>query len=175
MPHWRVTVAAGLLIGFAVSASAMSAKEIAAAHQAKLTLRQAIVIAQREVPGSLLVDADVATVGGKMSYAIELLKDGLHDVRINMADGTILRIIQKRVHPKDWKTMAAVEHAAIKLLDAIGLAENEVAGARLISADVTTRRGKPIFDIRLQHDGRLRTVLIDPASGSVMKIARSDR
>jgi uncharacterized membrane protein YkoI len=170
----RAAITASLLIAFSAAASAMSAKEKRAVQQAKVSLRQAIEIAQQEVRGGLLVDADAATVSGKVGYAIELLKDHLYDVRIDMDDGSILSIVQRRVPPKDWQQMAVVEQAGISLQEAIGLAESTVSGGQLISADVTTRRGKPIWDIALQKDGRVRTVLIDPASG-LLKTARRDR
>src|SRR5687768_17735829 len=72
--------AASVLIGFGSGASAMSLKERAAVQRAQVTLRQAIAIAQREVPGGLVVDADAATVADEVSYAIEVLKDSLYDV-----------------------------------------------------------------------------------------------
>jgi Peptidase propeptide and YPEB domain len=163
--------AASVLIGFGPGASAMSAKEKAAVQQAKVTLRQAIAIAQREVPGSLVVDADAVTLSDKVSYAIEVLKDQLYEVRIDLDTGSVLAVVKKRIHPKDWKDLAAVEQAAINLGDAVSVANSIVSGGTLIAADVRTARGsKSLWRINVEKDG-LVAIDIDPATGGVLKVA----
>ena len=116
--------AASVLISFGSGASAMSVKERAAVQGAKVTLRQAIAIAQQEVPGGLFIDADATTVGDGVSYAIEVLKDSLYEVRIDMKDGSVLAVLQRRVHPKDWKTLAGAEQGEMSLVDAISVEMN---------------------------------------------------
>jgi hypothetical protein len=101
-----MVVVISLLVG--TIAFAMSAKEKAAVQQAKITVHQAIAIALLEAPGGLLIDADAATVDGKVSYGIEILKDSLYDIRIDM-HGSVLRVFQRRVHSKDWKGLAGVD------------------------------------------------------------------
>jgi uncharacterized membrane protein YkoI len=153
----------------------MSPQEKAAVLQAKVTLRQAIAIAEQEIPDGLVVDADAATVRGRVAYAIEVLKSGgLHEVQIDMADGRVRRVVQRRIHPKDWNKMAAVERAGLNLQGAISVAEQNLSGGTLIAADVTTSQGKPTWDINLEKDG-LHSVFIDPATGSVLKVRRHVR
>jgi uncharacterized membrane protein YkoI len=72
------------------SASAKTAREMAALGQAKITLQEAIRIAQREVPGGWVVDADIAVVRGQGTYTIEVVKDGLSAVRVDLQSGRIL-------------------------------------------------------------------------------------
>jgi Peptidase propeptide and YPEB domain len=72
---------------------------MAALKQAKITLHQAIVAAQREVPGSWVVDADIATVKGQVSYSVEVVGDGLHAVRVDLETGQILHVV-KSVSPQ---------------------------------------------------------------------------
>ena len=55
-----------------------------------------------------------------------------------------MRDAQRRVHPKDWKGLAAGLGAALNLLSATHVAELGMPAGTLIAADVTTRRGKPI-------------------------------
>ncbi len=149
----------------------MSVKERAAVQRAQVTLRQAIAIAQREVPGGLVVDADAATLADEVSYAIEVLKDSLYEVRIDMKDGSVLAVLQRRVHPKDWKTLAGAEQGGKSLVDAISLAENLVPGGTLVAADLrTTRGGKATWHIDVEKDGRL-AIDVDPATGGVLQVA----
>jgi uncharacterized membrane protein YkoI len=152
-------------------ASAKNAKEMAALQQAKVTLHEAIGVAQREVPGSWVVDADIATVKGKVSYSIEVVKDGLHAVRVDLENGRVLNIVKRRIPPKDWKQMAAVEAAEINMFDAIAIAEGKFPGGKVVSADVKTRSGRVRWDINIEQDG-LHVVHVDPESGSVLKVAR---
>jgi uncharacterized membrane protein YkoI len=153
------------------AAPAKSAKEMAALAQAKVTLLEAIVTAQKEVPGSWLVDADVATVKGKVSYSIEVVKDGIHAVRVDLDNGRVLNVVRRRVPPKDWKQMAAVESAEIGLLEAIGIAERKFPGGKVVSADVKTRQRSVRWDINIEKDG-LHVVHVDPENGAVLKVAR---
>jgi uncharacterized membrane protein YkoI len=168
-----VGIAAGALV-FALAmggASAKSANEMAALQQAKITLHEAIGVAQREVPGSLVVDADIATVKGKVSYSVEVLKDGLHAVRVDLDSGRVLSVAKKRIPPQDWKAMAAVEAAAINMFDAIAIAEATIPSGRVVSADVKTRSGRVRWDINIEKDG-LHVIHVDPESGGVLKVAR---
>jgi uncharacterized membrane protein YkoI len=153
------------------AASAKSAKEMAALGKAKVTLLEAIVTAQKEVPGSWVVDADIAMVKGKVTYSIEVVKDGLHAVRVDLDDGRVLNVVRRRVPPKDWKQMAAVESAEIGLLEAIGIAERKFPGGKVVSADVKTRNRSVRWDINIEKDG-LHLVHVDPENGAVLKVAR---
>ncbi len=153
------------------AASAKSAKEMAALAQAKVTLLEAIVTAQKEVPGSWVVDADIAMVKGKVSYSVEVVKDGLHAVRVDLDEGRVLNVVRRRVPPKDWKQMAAVESAEIGLLEAIGIAEQKFPGGKVLSADVKTRKHSVRWDINIEKDG-LHVVHVDPENGAVLKVAR---
>jgi uncharacterized membrane protein YkoI len=151
--------------------SAKSVKEMAALAQSKVTLQEAIETARREIPGAWVVDADVATVKGKVSWAVELVKDGLHAVRVDLDNGRVLDIARRRIHPKDWKQMAAVERAEVDLLDAIAIAETKFPGGRVVSADVKTRQGIVRWDINIERDG-LHAIQVDPEDGAILKVAR---
>jgi uncharacterized membrane protein YkoI len=148
-----------------------STKEMAAVAQGKVTLQEAIETARREIPGGWVVDADIATLKGKVSWAIELVKDGVHAVRVDLENGRILNVVRRRVHPKDWKQMAAVERAEVNLLDAIAIAETKLPGGKIVSADVKTRQGSVLWDINIERDG-LHVIQIDPENGEVLKVSR---
>ena len=171
--HFSMSMAAGVFLVSAMvgGASAKNAKEMAALQQAKVTLHEAIGAAQKEIPGSWVLDADIATVKGKVSYSIEVVKDGLHAVRVDLDDGRILNVVKRNIPPKDWKQMAAVEAAEINMFDAIAIAEGKFPGGKVVSADVKTRSGRVRWDINIEQDG-LHVVHVDPESGSVLKVAR---
>ncbi len=82
-------VAVGIGAG-ASSTWAMNAKQMAAFQQAKITLQDAVGIAQREVPGGWIVDADIAVVKGQGTYTVEVVKERVYAVRVDLQNGRVL-------------------------------------------------------------------------------------
>jgi uncharacterized membrane protein YkoI len=151
-------------------AVAKSKREMAALQQAKISLSDAIAIAQKEIPGGKVVDADVSTTDGKVTYAIEILKDGVHAVRVDLQDGKVIEVTQKRVPPKDVKQLEALQQAKVTLLEAISIAQKELPGGRPASADTKTRKGQVIYVVDMEKDG-LHVVHVHPESGRVLMVA----
>jgi uncharacterized membrane protein YkoI len=152
------------------SASAKTAREMAALGEAKITLQEAIRIAQREVPGGWVVDADIAVVRGQGTYTIEVVKDGLSAVRVDLQSGRILESLARRVPPKDWSPMAAAEGAPVTILDAIAIAEKSFPGAKAVAADLKIRRGSVRWGVSIDGNG-LRLVDVDLQNGAVLRVS----
>jgi uncharacterized membrane protein YkoI len=152
------------------AALAKSQRELAALEQAKITLSDAISAAQKEIPGGRVIDADVSTMGGKVSYAVEIMKDGVHAVRVDLQDGKVIEVKQKRVAPKELKQLDAVQQAKVTLVEAISIAQKELPGGRPIAADVKTRKGQVIYVIDVEKDG-LHVVHVHPESGRVLQVS----
>jgi uncharacterized membrane protein YkoI len=167
------TVAAAVgIFAFGAGASstcAKTAKEMAAFGQARISLQEAIRIAQQEVPGGWVIDADIAVVRGQGTYTIEVVKDGLSAVRIDLENGRILETLPKRVPPKDWRPMAAAEGAGVNILDAIAIAEKSFPGARAVSADLKIRQGSVRWGVNIKDNGLL-LVDVDLQNGAVLKV-----
>jgi uncharacterized membrane protein YkoI len=144
---------------------------MAALGQAKITIQEAIRIAQREVPGGWVVDADVAVVRGQGTYTIEVVKDGLSAVRVDLQNGRILESVPRRVPPKDWRPLAAAEGAETNILDAIAIAEKSFPGAKAVSADLKIRQGSVRWGASIDKDGLL-LVDIDLRDGAVLQISQ---
>jgi uncharacterized membrane protein YkoI len=159
-----------LSLGALDAALAMSQQEMAALQQAKITLPEAISIAQKEIPGGRVIDADVSTIGGKVSYAIEIVKDGVHAVRVDLQDGKVIEVTQKRVAPKELKHLDAVRQAKVTLVEAISVAQKELPGGRPVAADVKTRKGQVIYVVDIEKNG-LHVVHVHPESGRVLQVS----
>jgi uncharacterized membrane protein YkoI len=69
--------------------AAEDAAERAALANAKLTLDQAIVAASTAFPGGKVLESEVDTEDGVPSYVIDIEKDGLHSVIIDIRSGAI--------------------------------------------------------------------------------------
>ena len=91
-------VAASLVVLAAVATTGMTfadedavedAAERAALANAKLTLDQAIAAASNAFPGGKILESEVDTEDGVPSYVIDIEKDGLHSVIIDIRSGAI--------------------------------------------------------------------------------------
>jgi uncharacterized membrane protein YkoI len=143
-----------------------------ALQQAKITLQEAVVTAQKEIAGGRVIDADVGTVkGGKIGYAIKILKDGEHIVRVDLQSGVIISKTSRRISPKDWKEMAELEGAKVTLAEALITAEKEMPGGRIMSAGVKEERRRTRYQIEIEKDGP-HVVEIDPEDGRVLRVKR---
>ena len=91
-------LAALILVGGAALVSAHEVKgdeeaqERSALQTAKITLGEAIAAAEKEVPGGKVVDAEVDIVNGAASYVVEIDKDGLQTVRVDLETGKALKV-----------------------------------------------------------------------------------
>jgi uncharacterized membrane protein YkoI len=65
--------------------------------------------------------------------------------------------------------LACLEASPMTLLEAIAAAERET-GSRAIEAELLSRYGQTLFQVRVVKDLVARKVLIDPASGKVVTV-----
>ncbi len=162
---------AGLGCGWEAAASSKREREMLALLGAKLTLVEAIAIAVNEIPGGRVIDADVASVGGRMSYAVEILADRLNVIRVDLQQGTVLSKSRKRVSSKAWKELAAVAEAKVLLAEAIAIAEKAVPAGKLLSAEVSNQRGIISYVIHIAKDSAVSAVHVDFADGRIIEIS----
>jgi uncharacterized membrane protein YkoI len=173
-PRWMLVLFATVLCLDAAPrpAFAMSAKEMVALQEAKVTLQDAIVTAQQQVPGGRVIDADIGAVkGGKVTYAIKILKDGEHLVRVDPQNGAVLSKSNRVISPKDWKDMARIEQAKVTMAEAVVTAASKLPGGKLASAGVKEERGNIRYQIDIVTDG-VHVVEIDPEDGRVLRVAK---
>jgi uncharacterized membrane protein YkoI len=104
--------AALILVGGAALVSAHElkddeeAQERAALQNAKITLSEAIAAAEKEVPGGKVIDAEVDIVNGAASYVVEVDKDGLQTVRVDLETGKALKVVAEADDVDDKATGA---------------------------------------------------------------------
>jgi uncharacterized membrane protein YkoI len=151
-------------------ALAKSKRETAALLQAKITLSDAISAAQKEIPGGKPVDADLVTTDGKVIYSVELAKDGVHKVSVDMQNGSVIEVTQKSVAAKDFKRLNAVEQAKVTMGEAIAIAEKQFRGGIVAAAEAKFRKGQVVYVVDIEQNG-LQVVHVHPDSGRVVRNA----
>jgi uncharacterized membrane protein YkoI len=82
------------------------AQERAALQNAKITLSEAIAAAEKEIPGGKVIDAEVDIVNGAASYVVEIDKDGLQTVRVDLETGEALKVATEADDVDDRSTDA---------------------------------------------------------------------
>jgi uncharacterized membrane protein YkoI len=87
---------AGLVLsednGDAQQDAAEIAEEAAAQAEAKLTLEEAVALAEKQIPGGKVIESEVDTENGVASYVIDIEKDGLQTVMIAVRTGEVLSV-----------------------------------------------------------------------------------
>jgi uncharacterized membrane protein YkoI len=83
---------AGLLIAEGNGDAQEAAQEAAAQAEAKLTLEEAVALAEKQLPGGKVIEAEVDTEHGVAYYMIGIEKGGLQTVTIAARTGEILRV-----------------------------------------------------------------------------------
>ena len=68
------------------------AQEATAQGVAKLSMSEAVALAENEVPGGRVVSSQIDTENGIVSYVIDIEKDGLQSVMIGVRTGEVISV-----------------------------------------------------------------------------------
>jgi uncharacterized membrane protein YkoI len=178
--RYLLSTTGALFVALSLGASldpalAKSKRETTALLEAKVTLSDAISVAQKKIPGGKPVDADLVTTrDGNVIYSVELVKDdahNLHKVSVDMQNGSVIEVAQKAVAAKDLNRVKAVEQAKLAMIEAIAIAEKRFPGGIIAAAEAKPRSGQVVYVVDIEKNG-LHVVHVDPNSGHVLSAAR---
>ncbi len=152
------------------AATANDADQVQALNSAKLSLTDAIRMAEKEGNGKA-VDAEIEATKGQTQYAVEVLSsDGKKlteyklDANTGKIQGTSNESVEKvftRVKPQD------LQNAQTSLAGAIRTAEQKTGG-KVIDASTEGSGAKLRYDLKVaQADGKTEKVKIDGTTGKV--------
>jgi uncharacterized membrane protein YkoI len=162
-----------ITVGSAVTASyaADAAREVAILSQAKVSMNQAITVAEEQGAGQA-IDADYIPKSGAMGiYDVKVLSmDGkkLLDFNINPENGRVLKATRERVGKVFTRMKPAdLQNAQTPLKGAIKAAEAQTGG-KALKAD-TDRRGDTVrYTVKVaMADGTTQTIKVNGADGKV--------
>ena len=85
------------------------AREVAAQSAAKLGLGEAITLAEKEIPGGRVVGSEIDTENGIVSYVIDIEKDGMQTVMIDVQTGEVLSVAAMEADDLDQPSKAVDE------------------------------------------------------------------
>lgn len=155
-----------------------SAKEIAAALNAKTPIAQAITAAEQKTGGRAM-KVEVEREKGNYVYEIKTVsKDKVVKAFVDPASGKVTGtddegLIAKIFDRDDQDEVAKMAASPTTLTAAITAAEQHVGG-KAIEARFDAEDGKPLFKVEVAKDSTVHKVTIDAANGKVLKVATTD-
>lgn len=177
------TMAAVIALGtagaaFASSGEKENANEISAVLNAKTSISQAVAAAEKQTGGRAM-KVDVEHEKGIYLYEIKTVsKDKVSEVFVDPASGKITRtddegMIAKVFDSEDQAEFAMLAASPVTLAAAIVTAEQETAG-KAVEAAFENEDGTMLFEIEVAKDKAVHNVMIDAASGKVVKVSAAE-
>lgn len=133
--------------------------------QAGYTLQEAIARAAKEVKDGIPVLAELEDEDGKAIYSIEFAL-GSKIVEVNL-DAKTGELLKKDTENEDKSEIAKA--CPFPLSKAIEIALQKVPG-KAIEADAEVAEGKGKIDVKILHEGKVRKVVLDGATGQVLSV-----
>jgi uncharacterized membrane protein YkoI len=149
------------------------ASEPTAYGKRRISLIQAIAVAKRKNEGRA-IHADFQMLKGKGIFEIDILgNEGLRTVTVDANSDHIVDTssVQTVAHMTDNQrdAISGTEGAKVNLVNAAALGDE--IGDWSIDAGVDEVAGKQAFRVDVVKDGKIRTVMLDPASGKPLTSA----
>ena len=143
--------------------------EAVAIAKSKISLEQALAIAQKTVKGELTsaeFEQNDYTKGGK--FEIEFVADGNeHEVKIDASTGKVLKTKQQKLDQEDIAEYNAMKQAQLTLTQAMQKAAQSVSG-KIIEAEFDLDRGLPLYEIEIAKGTQIYEVIVDAMTGAII-------
>ncbi|MBP2281365.1 putative membrane protein YkoI [Psychrobacter sp. PL19] len=144
--------------------------EAMAATQSKVSLEQAIVIANKTVKGDVIsaeFDQNDHAAGGK--YEVKIIANNTeYEVKIDANTGKVARNKQDKLDKEDIAEYNAMRQSKISLNQAIKKATQSVNGT-VIEAEFDIDFGKPAYKIEVVKGNQVHKVVIDSMTGKIIR------
>lgn len=160
---------------FAVASGQISAisgvktSDAVAIATSKISLEQAIAIAQKTVKGDLIsaeFDQNDYMAGG--DYEIEFIANGVkHEVKIDASSGKVLKSKQEKMDQDDLAEYNAMKQAQITLTQAMQKATQSING-KIIEAEFDFDKGIPAYEIEIAKGMDIHKLVINSINGQVI-------
>lgn len=155
--------------------SGAKTSDAVAIAKSKISLEQAIAIAQKTVKGDLIsaeFDQNDYMTGGE--YDIEFIANGVeHEVKIDASSGKILKTKQKKLCAEDIAEYNAMKQAQITLTQAMQKATESING-KIIEAEFDFDNGIPAYEIEMAKGMEIYKLMIDSMNGQVISSQLDD-
>ncbi len=164
---------AGVGTGAAAVAQTVISKgqvsDAVAVSKNKISLEQAIMIAQKTTKGDLVAaefDQNKYSSGGK--YKVKFVENNIeYEVKIDANTGKTLKTEQEKLDQDDMAEYSAMKQAKISLPQAIQIAKQRV-NEKIIEAEFELNKGKSVYEVEIAKGAQVHKVVVDSATGSIV-------
>lgn len=149
------------------------------ALQAQTSLAQAIRVAEQQT-GGRAKKAELERDRGVYMYEIKTVsKDGSAKVVIDPASGNVVRtatpwfpgVLDRDDQRKDQAAFARLSATSMTLTGAIDAAE-KATGGRAVQAELKSRYGATLFEVKVLKDWVTQKILVDPATARAVTVSQ---
>lgn len=144
--------------------------ESMAVAQSKVSLEQAIVIANKAVKGDVIsaeFDQNDHSAGGK--YEVKIVNNNNeYEVKVDATTGKVSRDKQEKLDREDMAEYSAMKQSKISLNQAIKKANQSVNG-QVIEVGFDMDYGKPVYKVEIAKGNQVHKVVIDSMTGKITR------
>jgi len=163
-----LSVATISMASVSASQAATSMSEIAAASQSKVSLEQALTLANKAVKGDIIsVDFDQEDRAENSHYDIKMIaNNNEQEVRVNANTGKVTKDETERLDKEDLAEYNTMKQAKVSLSQAIKNANKTLKGT-VLEAEFDMDFGKPVYKIEIGKGNQVHKVIVDSMTGKI--------
>lgn len=160
---------AALAVEQAVSSNSNTSEAMAAA-QSKISLEQAITIAEKTIKGDVIsADFDQNGRSAEGNYEIKLVANNTeYEVKVDANTGKVLQNKQEKLDKEDMAEYNDMKKSKISLNQAIKQANQSVNG-KVTEAGFDIDFGKPVYKVEIAKGTQVHKVIIDSMTGKIIR------
>lgn len=163
-----LSVATISMASVSASQAATSMSEIAAASQSKISLEQALTLANKAVKGDIIsADFDQEDRAENSHYDIKMIaNNNEQEVRVNANTGKVTKDETERLDKEDLAEYNTMKQAKVSLSQAIKNANKTLKGT-VLEAEFDMDFGKPVYKIEIGKGNQVHKVVVDSMTGKI--------
>ncbi|MFC6205628.1 PepSY domain-containing protein [Psychrobacter urativorans] len=143
--------------------------EAVAIAKSKISLEQAITIAQKTVKGDVIsaeFEQNDYIEGGKFEIK-SIANNTEYEVKIDASTGRVLKTKQEKLDQQDIAEYNAIKQAQISLTQALQKSTQSISG-KVIEAEFDLDNGKSIYEIKIAKGTEIYQVIVDAMTGAII-------
>lgn len=143
--------------------------EAVAIAKSKISLEQAITIAQKTTKGDVIsaeFEQNDYIEGGKFEIK-SIVNSTEYEVKIDASTGRVLRTKQEKLDQQDIAEYNAMKQAQISLTQALQKSTQSISG-KVVEAEFDLDNGKSIYEIKIAKGTEVYQVIVDAMTGAII-------
>lgn len=157
----------------------LTAEQQRTATATKLSLRDAIAIAEKRTNGGTVLEVGFEPTASAATYVLKIhQKGGIWEGQIDADSGQALgagtMIPEGKLDADDKAELAALDKAAITIVEAVRRAEDHVQGKAIAVALEDTAEGAAVWEVVVIANDQASRVAVHPVTGQVTQVTETN-